>query len=129
MTTSEHTIGPTRDHVCDHNKPHPYTTMFMKVTAIALGAFAAYVEWKLFVASILVGIPLGFFWAIKGHHCPQASCSGVIDNLTQTQLPPVINVIFGAAITICHLDHHPTVFVPLVGLSLGAWVGTFAQHS
>jgi hypothetical protein len=114
---------------CAHPiKQDPRLVIAMRIGALALGAFAAYVEWKLFVAALLVGIPAGVFWGSKGNQSPQSACSqGVIDNLTQTQLHPIINLIFGAAVTVCHIDHHPTIFVPIVGFSLGAWVGTYLK--
>lgn len=105
-----------------------------KISAIALGVFSAYVNWKLFVPYFFVGVCIGIYsYTQDNASCsrphPVSSCAhGLLEQLTGVKLPPVISLVANIAITVCHIDHHSTVFVPIIGISLGAWLGKTASH-
>jgi len=100
-----------------------------KISAVALGAFSAYTNIQLFVPFFLVGIALGIHTFLKREashvgHVPSIGCSqGFMEQLTGIKLPTALSLAANIAITICHIDHHETVFVPIVAISLGAWAG------
>lgn len=100
-----------------------------KVSAVALGAFAAFTSIELFIPFCLVGLALGLysFFEVSSNHTSNghsAACShGFIESLTGIHLPAPISLAANIAITICHIDHHNTVFVPIVGLFIGSWAG------
>lgn len=102
-----------------------------KVTAVALGLFAAYANMELFLPFFLVGIATGLYqnYSVGGAHCASAGggCSqDLLEKLTGVKLPPVISLGASAAVTWCHIDHHTNVFVPIVGLFMGSWTGQAA---
>jgi len=100
-----------------------------KVSAVALGAFAAYASFELFLPFFLSGTVLGLYQYISSG--PQEKCGsvgsscsqGVIEQLTGVKLPPLISLGASLAITWCHIDHHTSVFVPIIALGIGAWAG------
>jgi len=100
-----------------------------KVSAIALGFFAAYAAFELFFPFFLLGTAVGLytrFSAAPQRELCQASVScsqGFLEQLTKVKLPPILSLGANLAITWCHIDHHTTVFVPVIALSLGAWAG------
>jgi hypothetical protein len=103
-----------------------------KISLVALAAFAAYTNPKLFFPFFGAGILLGAYlhWNKKpkehhGHaHEEGGGCSqGFIEQLTGVKLPPPLGLAANIAITVVHIDHHDTVFVPLTGLNAGMWVG------
>lgn len=103
-----------------------------KIAAIAIGAFSLYTDWQLFVPFFLLGICVSTFSSIIEHdschkHRASSSCAhSPIEDLTGVKLPPIIATIAGVAVTICHIDHHASVFVPIVGVALGHWIGQIA---
>lgn len=105
-----------------------------KVSAIAMGIIAAMTDLKLFVPFFLVGCAIGFYqYATEPEHRRHggitSSCSqGFIEGLTGVKLPPLVSLVANIAVTVCHIDHHSDVFVPVVGVSIGAWVGKSAAH-
>lgn len=106
-----------------------------KISAIALGVFSAYVSWELFVPFFFVGVCIGVYSytqdkASCAHAGQASSCAhGLLEKLTGVKLPPLISLAANIAVTVCHIDHHATVFVPVIGISLGAWAGkTAAQY-
>ena len=51
-------------------------------------------------------------------------CSqGFLEQLTGIRLPPLVGIGANLAIFTCHIDHHPHVFIPLIGLNFGYKVG------
>jgi hypothetical protein len=100
-----------------------------KASAIALGIFSAYTNLKLFIPVFLLGISLGIYNYFEGinkhtHSSSTSSCSqGFMEQLTGIKLPAPLSLIANIAITVCHIDHHDTVFVPIVAASIGAWTG------
>lgn len=105
-----------------------------KISAVALGVFSAIVDWKLFVPFFFVGTGIGIYSYIQdskvgGHVHPISSCAnGLLEQLTGVKLPPVVSLAANIAVTVCHIDHHSTVFVPVIGVSLGNWIGKMACH-
>lgn len=105
-----------------------------KISAVALGAFSAYVNWKLFVPFFFAGVCIGIYnyaqeTKSSDHVHAGSSCvHGVIEQLTGVKLPPIVSLAANVALTLDHIDHHSSVFVPIVGISLGAWVGNAASH-
>lgn len=103
-----------------------------KISLVALAAFAAYTSPKLFLPFFGVGVILGIYlhWdkKVKHHHNHEheegGGCSqGFLEQLTGVKLPPPLGLAANIGITICHIDHHGTVFVPLTGLNAGLWAG------
>ncbi|GAB4226604.1 MAG: hypothetical protein Tsb0021_02760 [Chlamydiales bacterium] len=113
----------------------PLINIIEKISAIALGALSFYINRQLFVPFFFVGVCIGIYGHIKDKntcsgHPPVSSCAhGLLEQLTGVKLPPVITLIANISVTVCHIDHHATVFVPIIGISLGNWIGkTAAQH-
>jgi len=109
-------------------------TMYVleKISAVALGALSFYINWPLFVQFFAAGVAIGIYSGIKeqnkgGAVRPSASCTqGLLEQLTGVRLPAPVGLAVNVAVTVCHLDHHAKVFVPIVGISLGAWAGKCA---
>lgn len=107
-----------------------------KISAAALGVFAAYVDLKLFLPFAILGIGIGIYNYMSNakshshsHGEVGGACSqGFLEHLTGVKLPPVVSLVTNLAITACHIDHHSMVFVPIMGLSIGAWIGQNAAH-
>lgn len=116
-----------------HNKEKPSSNLFMnvleKISAIALGIFSAFTSLELFIPFFFVGVCIGFYSYMQEkesceHSHPVSSCAnGFLEQLTGVKLPPIISLAANIAVTICHIDHHATVFVPVVGISVGTWIG------
>ncbi|MCE5294023.1 MAG: hypothetical protein LLF94_05360 [Chlamydiales bacterium] len=122
-------------HACQHHTPSTYDTAitgFEKVSAVALGVFSAYVNAKRFIPFFALGLAIGVYSALQDPNgVPQnissSSCAhGLIEQLTQVKLPRMVALIANIAVTICHIDHHDTVFVPITAISLGNWAGKIA---
>lgn len=99
-----------------------------KMSAVALGVFSLYTRWQLFIPFFVFGVCLGAFTQVKGeavHHVHHSSSCvrGLIEDLTGAKLPRILSTIAGVAVTLCHIDHHADVFVPIIGTSLGNWMG------
>lgn len=103
-----------------------------KISAIALGVFSAYTSRKLFVPYFFVGFCIGIYSNSQNnnscdHSSPVSSCAhGLLEQLTGVKLPKIVSLAANIAATVCHIDHHETVFVPITGISLGAWAGKIA---
>ncbi len=103
--------------------------MLEKVSAIALGVFAAMADMGLFTSFFTAGVAMGLYQYLSSTHreaaAPSGSgCSqGFLEQLTGIKLPPLISLGANMAITWCHIDHHTSIFVPVIGLTLGDWAG------
>lgn len=103
-----------------------------KISAIALGAFSFYTSSKLFLPSFFIGCVIGIYCYIEdANSCDQlhrvSSCAnGLLEQLTGVKLPKIVSIVTNVAVTVCHIDHHSSVFVPVVGISIGAWCGKTA---
>lgn len=128
-----HTAGEER---CQNRKSkfNMLIKIMEKISAIAIGIFSAYVNWKLFVSFFFAGVCIELYNHIQGgascdHPRPVSSCAhGLLEQQTGINLPPLISLAANVAITICHIDHHETVFVPITGISLGMWVEKTVSH-
>lgn len=99
-----------------------------KVCAVALGVLAAYIAPLLFVPSFAVGVVVGILThrviVHNSHHHKGGGCShGFIEDAAGVKLPETLTMLANAAVMAVHIDHHDTVFVPIVGLTLGVWAG------
>ncbi len=128
---------------CNTEASHPHSssifstfiTVLEKISAVALGVFAAYTNLELFLPFFLFGVAVGiynYFAQVdschKGHSV--SSCSlGSIEQLTGVKLPPLLSLAATVGALVCHIDHHDTIFVPIVATSLGAWAGTLISEA
>jgi hypothetical protein len=84
----------------------------------------------LFVPFFLVGGAIGIYNYFQNEkesnliHTSSACSHDLLEQLTGVRLPAPISLAAAVAVTLCHIDHHATVFVPIVGLFLGALVGS-----
>ena len=104
-----------------------------KISAVALGIFSASVDSELFVASFIVGIGIGIYsYATEKQpsaqpHGGPGCTQGLLEQLTGVRLPPLISLAANLGMAVCHIEHHSSVFVPIIAASLGAWVGKMAS--
>ncbi len=123
------------NHCHDHDKEKPKHVVLIiieKVSAIALIAFSAYISWKLFLPWFFAGVAIGIYTHDKklGHHNHSGSscASGILEQLTGVKLPPLISAGANIAVTICHVEHHKSVFVPVIAIMGGNWVGRMVAN-
>lgn len=116
-----------------------------KVSLIALAVLAAYTCPKLFFPFFGGGIVVGtcLFWNKRiswpcteqischrhGSTCEQehaaGGCSqGFMEQLSGARLPPPLGLGVNIAITVGHIGHHSSIFVPIIGLNAGVWIGS-----
>jgi hypothetical protein len=125
----EHTSNSHHVHQGAKSKMDITMNILEKVSAVALGAFSLYTSWKLFTPFFAIGLAIGAYNYFQNrktchHQAPGSACSqGFLEQLTGVKLPAPISLVANIAITVCHIDHHAIVFVPIIGLSMGAWVG------
>jgi len=91
--------------------------------------FSLYAEATLFVPFLILGSVIGI-QQFKNQAHPEAveyrspSCTqGILEQVTGTRLPPLISLIANVSITAYHMLHHAIVFVPIVGVSIGMYLG------
>ncbi len=101
-----------------------------KVSAVALGVIAAQVSIALFLSYFLLGTAIGlyqYFYTNAAERIAKnraSTCSqGLLEQLTGAKLPPLASLAANLAVTWCHIQHHSAIFVPIIGVSLGAWAG------
>jgi|GEM_PF-3382055 len=105
-----------------------------KVSALAfaiLGAFSAFTSPKIFTAFFVVGAFLGvcsYFnnknISAKSHkHGSSACVDGFLSEISSVKLPATVLIVANFFITLCHVDHHANVYVPVTGLYCGAFFG------
>ena len=106
-----------------------------KVCAIALIVFSAYTNITLFVPFFLVGFAIGLGQAFEDkkqgiNTLATTSCSlGLMEKLLKIKLPRIVSLAVDAAVLVCHIDHHGTVFIPVIAISAGNWTGNMAFNS
>lgn len=136
-TVTSHSHSHTKvDAKACHHKEKPaanFTIVIQKICAFAIGAFALYVNWKLFVPFFFVGVLIGIHAYnnnenFEHFHSLSACGHGAIEQWTGVKLPVFVTIIAIVAENICHIDHHARVFVPIVGVTIGAWAGKTASH-
>lgn len=123
-----HSCCPPHSHHQNKSTSEKLFYLLEKVSAIALGIFAAYACFELFLPFFLLGAAVGLYQYYSGEHAHaekgRSSCSqGFLEQVTGVKLPPLLSLGANLAVTWCHIDHHTTIFAPIVGLSLGAWAG------
>lgn len=127
--TSSQTHNLSHTDSCCSSKKSPCFVVAERITAIALGIFSAYVNIKLFLPAFLIGMTIGAYSHITNARNSGSSCTnGLLEQLTGVKLPAPISLAANVAVTICHIDHHASVFVPIIGVSLGAWAGKNASY-
>ncbi len=120
--------------------PRPSTAQSLmrvleKVSAIALGVFSALINPPLFGAYFLIGAAIGAYSTLMNSnsrphdHIASACSQSFLEQITGVNLPPPISLAANVAITVCHIDHHANVFVPLTGLFMGAWLGKESAYA
>lgn len=122
---------------CSHNespKCNKLMAIAEKVSAVALGAISFSINRSLFAAYFLVGFGIGVYQYIKqsgtaNHQHAGSSCANtLLEQLTGVKLPAAISLAANVAVTVAHIEHHSDIFVPIIGISLGAWAGQKASH-
>lgn len=127
-----------RTEICHHHQENSTFDVLIniieKISAIVLGIFSAYVCLELFIPFFFIGIAIGIYSYTQDkkscdHTHPGSSCAhGLLEQLTGVKLPKIVSLGANLAVTVCHIDHHAAVFVPVVGISLGAWIGKMVAH-
>ena len=133
--TSKTQEKPKHAHTHDHHsKNQIFMNVMEKASAIGLGIFAAYTNMNLFLPSFAFGVTLGIysFFDAKNNCDEGHSVSGcshdLLESITKVKLPRIILLIASVATLVCHIDHHESVFVPIVGIFIGAWVGKMVSE-
>lgn len=97
------------------------------ITRIALGIIAAITSLELFVPSFVIGIGVGFYHHHNSdhhHHHHRIGCGqGFMEWMAEMHFPNELSLLANLGVTICHIDHHPVVFVPYCAVALGMWIG------
>lgn len=115
-----------------------YLRLAEQASVAGLAALAAYTNFSLFAPFLLLGTAIGIHQHRYGeqeavNNRNGVSCSqGFLEQLTRVKLPPLASLGVNLAITLCHLEHHSRIFVPIIGLSIGAQLGqkvSLAIHS
>jgi hypothetical protein len=129
-----HTPGVDKCHQKEKSTFDVIINALEKISAVALGVFSCYVNWKLFVPYFFIGMTIGVYSYLQNNksndhvHAASSCANGLVEQLTGVKLPPVVSLAANLAVTVCHIDHHASVFVPVIGVSLGAWVGKSTCH-
>ncbi len=99
------------------------------VTRVALGVLAATTAPLLFAPVFVAGVAWG---AYHNHHYghmhthaphPSGCGQGFMESMAGMHFPHEISLLANLGITICHVDHHPEVFVPYCAVAVGMWAG------
>lgn len=107
----------------------PLIEVAEKISALVLTVFAAVTQISLFVPFFLTGCAYGAYTestdpSNNSSFSSGGGCSqGFLEDITGVKLPKPVSLIANTAVTYCHIEHHSDVFVPLVGITSGIWVG------
>lgn len=103
-------------------------------SALLLGGFAAYTKISWFAPVFLAGATIAAcnlgdhkhrFRHLHGH----SGCShGVLEKITGVTLPAPVSLAVAVAEMLAHVEHQ-AIFVAIVALIIGAWVGENAAHA
>ncbi|MGC2595958.1 MAG: hypothetical protein WA347_06735 [Rhabdochlamydiaceae bacterium] len=119
------------------NSEQKWTTLMHlleKVSLVGLTALSVYASLELFIPFFLIGVAIGIYqYSGEKNRSSQTniapSCTqGVLEQITGVRLPAPVALAANVAITACHTVHHATVFVPIVALSVGVYVGKNATQ-
>lgn len=114
-----------------HDK-RSFMIVLERISAVAAGAFAVYVKWKLFAPYFIVGVVLGvggyFKYGNLKQECHSISgcASDTLEGMTGVKLPPIVGLVSAMAVWISHIDHHQKIFVPITAVTIGYWLGRAA---
>ena len=111
-----------------------------KVSALALGVLAAITDLGLFIPAFALGTVIGvatYQKSVHSHkhshfhgHSSDGGCShGFMEKYLEIKVPESVGFVAAAAVFAVHIDHHPEVFVPIVGVSVGIWAGNLVAPS
>lgn len=118
---------------CGTKVPTAYESMMDLmniITRVVLGILAAKTSPALFIPCMALGV----FWGVShtmahgnvhSHHAihPSGCGQGFMESVAGMHFPMELTVLANLGITICHLDHHPEVFVPYCAVAVGMWTG------
>lgn len=136
-TNVSHTHSHSSTEGCHHNEKSTCDILMSvvdKILAIAIGIFAAYKKLQLFLPFLFFGICIGIYSYIQNKescehtHSPSSCAHGLIEQLTGVKLPLLISRAADITVTVCHIDHHAIAFVPIIGISLGKWIGEMGSY-
>ncbi len=118
-----------------HKKPKQHytlTNVLMLISRVALGILAAVASPALFVPAFATGVAWGLYRhyhppSVHGHHHhsdPAAAigCGEFFQSIAGTEFPIEFSILTSLAVTVCHIDHHPFVFVPYCSIALALYV-------
>ena len=111
---------------CHEETTPQWFLVIEQITAVALAVFAYQVSAELFIPFVLVGTAIGLYQALTSEaseldHGARMGCSrGLMEQLTGIKLPRLVSLATDVAVMWCHIDHHATVFVPMIALYTGA---------
>lgn len=101
-----------------------------QVTRIALAIIAVMTSATLFFPVFFIGMALGWYHhhyspSVEQGHGPEIlGCGqGFMESMADMHFPAEISLLANLGVTICHIDHHPLVFVPYAALAVGMWAG------
>lgn len=96
-----------------------------KVCLLALALFSTSVRVKLFVPFFLLGVGVGAYSGYPhAHEHRHGTCAqGFLEQLSGVELPAAWSLAANVIVTVCHIDHHPAAFVPIVAGVFGVSVG------
>ncbi|MBA3958079.1 MAG: hypothetical protein H0X51_06775 [Parachlamydiaceae bacterium] len=120
--------GHTHQHEHVVSRATPLERVISKAVFVAIGAFACYIEMQLFIPFFFVGMLIKTIqYQQQGDAILQGtditSCSlSALEQLSEMRLPPMVSLAIIVATFVCHVEHHPSVFVPVTAIFLGAWV-------
>jgi hypothetical protein len=111
----------------------PQIKKICSVAFVILGGFSAYTSPKIFTAFFIAGFVMGVSAHFsekdiklhKGRHHKSGCVDGFLNEISNVKLPASIVVVSNFFITLVHIDHHATVYVPLTGLYCGAVFGKY----
>lgn len=124
INTHTHKHGEVHKHEHKQSRTELAWDILEKISTISLGIFSAYVNFKMFLPSFLAGVGIGaynYFYDNEG--CDHVHTFGSCSQIRGVRLPAPVTIAINFAITICHIDHHSSVFVPVMGIQVGAWAG------
>lgn len=97
------------------------------ITRVALAVIAVMTDATLFVPSFVVGVGVGLYnhhYYAEHHHHHRIGCGqGFMEWMAEMHFPAELSLFANLGVTICHIDHHPIVFVPYCAVALGMWCG------
>lgn len=111
----------------------PILSIVAKVSVVALAVLSIITDRALFYPYFAVGLMIGAYIRCSSDgsgdrvmRTENIAFSGLIENITGVRLPPLLCLGINVSSYVCHIDHHPGLFIPATGLAVGAWIGDCA---